>query len=297
MVRSKTLKARLSYGFVVAIVVIITVVSLAPILNTLALSFSSSSFAVSGQVYFWPKGFTLESYKRIISDSAFFAAFFVSVKRVVIGSALNVLLIIMMAYPLSREKKEFGFRNIYMWIIVFTMLFSGGLIPWYMTIKTFGLMDNFWALILPGAVPVFYVILLMNFFRGVPKELEEAAIIDGAGPFYLMFRIFVPISLPAIATVTLFSIVGNWNAFFDALMVMNSPEHYPLQTYIQQLIYQLNPGSIANLTPQQLVELFKVSGPTFNAAKIFVSMVPILIVYPVLQKYFVTGIVMGSVKE
>jgi len=296
MVRSKKFKDRFIYGLIIAIVVIITLVSLAPIMNTLALSFSSQSFALAGKVSFWPMGFTFDAYKRILNDSAFFTSFYVSVKRVIIGGGLNLFLVILMAYPLSKEKKDFKFRNIYMWIIIFTMLFSGGLIPWYMTVKNFGLIDNFWALVLPGAVPIFYVILLMNFFRGVPKELEEAAIIDGAGPWYTMFRIFVPISMPAIATVTLFSIIGQWNSFFDGLILMNSPANYPLQTYIQQLIYQFSPESLANMTPEQIAELMKVSGKTFNAAKIFVSMIPILIIYPRLQRYFVSGIVLGSSK-
>lgn len=296
MVRAKTFKARLFYAIVIASVVLITAVSLAPIINTLALSFSSQSFALAGKVSFWPMGFTFDAYKKILNDAKFFEAFFISIKRVVIGGGLNLLLIILMAYPLSKEKKDFRFRNIYMWIIIFTMLFTGGLIPWYMTVKLFGLIDSFWALVLPGAVPIFYVILLMNFFRGVPKEMEEAAIIDGAGPWYLMFRIFIPISMPAIATVTLFSLIGQWNSFFDGLILMNSPANYPLQTYIQQLIYQFSPESMANMTPEQIAELMKVSGKTFNAAKIFVSMIPILIIFPRLQRYFVSGIVLGSSK-
>lgn len=297
MVRSKTFKSRFGDGLVIAIVVIITLISLAPIINTLAMSFSSQSYALAGEVYFWPRGFNVDAYQRIMNDSAFFTAFLVSVERVIVGGGLNVLLIILMAYPLSKEKKAFKSRNIYMWFIVFTMLFSGGLIPWYITIKNYGLLDTFWALVLPGAVSVFYIILLMNFFRGVPKELEEAAIIDGAGPWYTMFKIYVPISLPAIATVTLFSIIGQWNSFFDGLILMNTPSNWPLQTYIQQLVFQINPATLAEMTPEQIVELMKVTGKTFNAAKIFVSIIPIMIIYPYLQRYFISGIVLGSVKE
>ena len=135
MVRSKTFKSRFGDGLVIAIVVIITLISLAPIINTLAMSFSSQSYALAGEVYFWPRGFNVDAYQRIMNDSAFFTAFLVSVERVVVGGGLNVLLIILMAYPLSKEKKAFKSRNIYMWFIVFTMLFNGGLIPWYITIK------------------------------------------------------------------------------------------------------------------------------------------------------------------
>jgi ABC-type glycerol-3-phosphate transport system permease component len=154
--------------------------------------------------------------------------------------------------------------------------------------------DTLWALVLPGAVPVFNVVLLMNFFRNLPKELSDAGHIDGAGPWYMMVKVYVPLSLPALATITLFSVVGHWNSFFDGMIFMRSTEHYPLQTYIQQLVVQLN---LADLDSTQAELLQKVSDKTLNAAKIVVSMVPILVVYPFLQKYFIHGIMLGSVKE
>jgi ABC-type glycerol-3-phosphate transport system permease component len=184
-----------------------------------------------------------------------------------------------------------------MWILVFTMLFHGGLIPWYLTIKNLELLDTIWALVLPGAVPVYNIILLMNFFRNLPKELMEAAEIDGAGPWYIMARIFVPLSLPAIATVTLFSIVGHWNSFFDGLVLMNSQDNYPLQTYIQTLVVQINAEMMATMSTDQLVDLMKISNRTFNAAKIIVSMIPIVLLYPFIQRFFIHGLTLGSVKE
>jgi ABC-type glycerol-3-phosphate transport system permease component len=199
-----------------------------------------------------------------------------------------------MAYPLSRSGREFPLRNAYMWFILFTMLFSGGIIPLYLTVRTLDMFNTIWALVLPGAVPVFNVILLMNFFRNMPKELSDAGNIDGAGPWYMMTKVFVPLSLPALATVTLFSIVGHWNSFFDGLIFMRSVENYPLQTYIQQLVVQIN---LQELDSTQAELLQKISEKTLNAAKIIVSMVPILAVYPFLQKYFIHGIMLGSVKE
>lgn len=276
--------------------VFIAFLSMAPVLNTLAISFSGKIAAMSGEVYFWPVDFNLNAYKSVISDRGFFVSFGVSVKRVLLGGAINFLITILMAYPLSKTEKFFPGRNIYMWFIVFCMLFSGGLIPWYMTIYTFGLLDSIWALVLPTAVPVFNVILLMNFFKGIPKELEDAANIDGAGPWKTLILIFVPVSTPALATVTLFSIVGHWNSFFDGMILMQHKENWPLQTYIQQLIISVN--SIMNTTdPEEIKRLSNMSSQLLNAAKVMVSMVPIMLIYPFLQKYFVSGIVLGAVKE
>ena len=147
---------------------------------------------------------------------------------------------------------------------------------------------------LPGAVPVFNVIVLMNFFKGIPDELDEAARIDGANPWTIMLRIFVPLAVPSIATITLFSIVGHWNAFFDGMIYINTRAKIPLQTYIQSLVVEIR--DTTGMTPEEIQRMNAMSSRTFNAAKVFVTMVPVLIVYPFLQKYFVSGLVMGSVK-
>lgn len=203
-------------------------------------------------------------------------------------------LTILMAYPLSKTKKVFPQRNIYMWYLVFSMLFNGGLVPNYLLISELGLLDSIWSLILPGAVPIFNVIILMNFFRGLPPELEEAARIDGANPWVILFRIFVPLAVPSIATVTLFSIVGHWNSFFDGIIYINSSAKLPLQSYMQQLVVEIQETS--TMSQEELQKMNELTSKNFNAAKVFVSMIPILLVYPFLQKYFVTGLVMGSVK-
>ena len=174
------------------------------------------------------------------------------------------------------------------------MLFSGGLIPIYMVVNAVGIMDSIWALVLPGAVPVFNVIIMMNFFRQVPKELEEAATIDGARQATILAKIYLPLSVPSIATVTLFSMVGHWNAFFDGLIYMNSPRNYPLQTYIQTLV--LGQHDFTRLTVEEIKRMSQTSSKTLNNAKIIVSMIPMMMVYPFLQRYFVKGLVLGSVK-
>ena len=186
-------------------------------------------------------------------------------------------------------------RNIYLWVLVFTMLFNAGTIPWYMAIRTAGLLDTIWALVLPCAVSAYNIILMMNFFKGIPSALEEAALVDGAGPWRTLFQIYIPLSKPSIATITLFTVVYHWNNFYDGLVLMSKPNHYPLQTYIYQLTVTVDVRTITNI--DTLKELLKVSGLTLNASKLVVSMVPILLVYPFLQRYFVTGLTLGSVKE
>ena len=295
MVEYKSWENRIFDTVVLFILLLMTVICLLPLLNVLALSFSDKQAALAGEVGLWPVNFTWSSYEYLVADSRFFAAFWVSTKRVILGGGLNLILTLLMAFPLSLEKKEFASRNRHMWLVVFTMLFNAGLVPWYFVIKYTGIMNTIWALVLPGAVPVFNVILLMNFFRGIPKALKEQASIDGVGALGLLFKIYVPLSLPAIATVTLFSVVGHWNNFFDGMLLINSPEKVPLQTYIQSLVVRISDLSQNNLTAEQLTE--KMSQRTFNAAKIVVSAVPILAIYPFMQKYFVKGITLGSVKE
>lgn len=264
-----------------------------PLIHIAAISFSSSSAAAANSVTFWPVGFSLSSYQYVGRRAAFWIAMLTSVERIVLGGAINLLLTILVAYPLSKEAREFRFRTFYVWAFFITMLFGGGLIPWYMIIKQLGLLDKIWALVLPGAVPVFSVILLLNFFRQVPKELSEAAFIDGAGQWTTLWIIYVPVSTPALATILLFALVGHWNSWFDGLILMNDPRHYPLQSYIQTIVVQRN---FNMLTRREIEELATISDRTLRAAQIFLGSLPIIAVYPFLQKYFVKGIVLGGVK-
>lgn len=283
--------------FVDGLLVLFALFCLIPLLNSLAISLSDKTSAALGDVYLLPKNFTLAAYWEMVADSRYFTAFGVSLLRVALGGMLNVGLSILMAYPLSKSRRVFKARNVYMWLLVFTMLFNGGLIPNYLLIKKLGLMDSIWALVLPGAVPVYSVIILMNFFKGIPSALEEAAHIDGAAPPQILFRIYLPLAKASIATITLFSVVGHWNSFFDGKIYINTALKKPLQTYIQSLAVQLSPSQMANMNPEEVIRKLELSDITFNSAKAIFSMIPILLVYPFLQKYFVTGLVMGSVKE
>jgi len=265
-----------------------------PLIHVLAVSFSSSVAASAGKVTLWPVGWNLSAYKFVLNKEAFLVSFGVSIKRVLLGTTLSMLMVLITAYPLSKEASTFKWRTFYAWYFLITILFSGGLIPAYMTVKMTGLIDSIWALILPGIVPVTSVILMLNFFRGLPKELEESAYIDGAGPFRTLWSIYIPLSAPAIATLTLFSMVGHWNSWFDGIIYMNMPEHYPLQSYLRTVLIDKS-LSAANAAEAEMMKVL--SNRTINAAQIFLGAVPILMVYPFLQRFFINGIVVGSVKE
>lgn len=281
---------------IIAVMGIVALFCLLPILNVLALSFSSSAAAAAGKVKFLPVGFTLNAYEYALTKAQFIRSFGISVKRVVLGLGVNMLFTVLAAYPLSKNSRQLTGRMAYAWFFFFTMIFSGGLIPWYTVIRQTGLMDTIWGVIIPGAVPVYNVIVLLNFFRQLPKELNEAAYVDGAGEARILFNIYLPLSLPSLATLTLFVAVGHWNSWFDGLILMKPPDNYPLQTYLRNQVVVMDQTTIMGMTSSQLEELGKVSDRTLRAAQIFIGALPVLAVYPFVQKYFMKGLVMGSVK-
>ena len=293
-VTSSTRTDKAADAIIVVLVGCLGLVCLIPILNSLALSLSDKAIVEAGTVFLVPRKINLTSYGIILEDRQFFRSFLISIERVVLGGIVNLVITLLMAYPLSKDRSVFRAREAYIYLLLVTMLFSGGLIPIYMIVNAVGIMDTIWALVLPGAVPVFNVIVMMNFFRQVPKELEEAATVDGARQATILAKIYLPLSVPSVATVTLFSMVGHWNAFFDGLIYMNSPRDYPLQTYIQTLV--LGQHDFTRLTVEEIKRMSQTSSKTLNNAKIIVSMIPMMMVYPFLQRYFVKGLVLGSVK-
>jgi putative aldouronate transport system permease protein len=268
-----------------------------PFVNVLALSFSSKQAASAGLVGLWPVKPTTVAYQYILGNNQFVRAFAVSLIRVLLGLAINLLMIVIAAYPLSRDARRFPARTFYIWYFVVTMLFSGGLIPFFLIVKKVGLIDSIWSLVLPGALPVYSAILVMNFFRSVPRELEESAYIDGAGHLVTLLRIYVPLSTAALATMALFSMVGHWNSWFDGLIFMNRVERYPLQTYLYtSVIISSERLNTLNKSPEEMVLIEQLSDRSIRASQIFVATFPILLVYPFLQRYFTKGIILGSVK-
>ena len=206
MIKSKTIGGKTADILIYLTVIFMTMCCLFPLLNMVAISFSDKAAASANMVGLVPVDFTTSAYKTLLGESQFWVSFWISIKRVFLGTIINMILTILLAYPLSKSKREFKGHDVYMYIVIFAMLFSGGMIPIYLTIKSYGLLNSIWALILPGAVPVFNVILLMNFFKGVPKSLEEAAAIDGASKLTILLKIYLPISMPALATIILFCI-------------------------------------------------------------------------------------------
>lgn len=297
MVENRSFHSKIRVTIIYAIVLLLGLSCLLPLLNIVAISFSGSAAVSANRVGVLPVDFTMTAYNKILSDGQFWRSFMISVIRVVLALALNLAVTIPMAYAMTKSKKEFRARNIYMNLLIFAMLFNGGMIPTYILVKNLGLLDSIWSLILPGALPIFNVIMLMNFFLGIPKSLEEAALIDGASPFQVLLKIMVPCAKPSIATVSLFSIVGSWNDFFSGLIYMRKAEKFPIMTYIQSLnvdIQELLKSGASSATLENVTEL---SNKNLNAAKIVVAVIPLLMIYPILQKYLITGMVMGSVKE
>ena len=288
-----------TFGGIVADIIIWIIVGalalscLMPLTNIVAISLSDNAAVSANLVNIFPIGFNISSYQEIMGDKQFWRSFGISVLRVVLGLSVNITLLVLTAYPLSKSPKFFTGQKVYMSLILFAMLFSGGLIPTFMVVNSLKLTNTIWALILPGAVPLGNVILLMNAFRGVPKSLEEAAMIDGGSQWVILLKVFLPVVKPTLAAVTLFTIVGHWNDYFSALVYITDTANYPSQTYIQQLNVDITEVT----DPDKLEQLARISSRTLNSAKIVVSTIPLLMIYPFMQKYFVSGIVVGSVKE
>ena len=276
-------------------VIIVCLTCILPIMHILAISLSSPHYVSAGRVALLPMGFTLEAYAFAFEAGRFMQALWVSVQRSVLGVGLNMLLIVLVAYPLSKSKDRFSARNYYMVFFAITMLFGGGLIPFYILMVNLGLQDTIWALVLPGGLPIFSMLIMMNFIRSMPGELEEAAMIDGAGHFTTLFLILLPVLKPVLATVALFSFVGHWNEWFHGMIFMNDPNNFPLQTYLQTLHANFRDliRQAGGDTAQILTRLNEQTG---RAAQLFLGMLPTLIVYPFLQKYFTKGLIIGSVK-
>ncbi|GAK38611.1 carbohydrate ABC transporter permease [Paenibacillus urinalis] len=288
----KTRSYRIFSAFNNLFLILLAILCIIPLIHVLAVSFSSKAAADANLVSLIPIDFSLEAYKKTINNPAFLHSIWVSVLRTVIGTAITLIVTFLAAYPLSKENSAFKGRTLYSWIFVFSMIFNGGLVPFYEVIQTLRLIDTFWVLVLPSAVNTFLVILMLNFFRGIPKELEEASLIDGAGHFRTLFSIYLPISLPSIATISLFSMVFHWNSWFDGLLYLNDSGDFPLATFLQTVIIQRDMSTMA-MNPQEM-EL--ISQTTVKSAQIFIGAAPILLVYPFLQKYFVKGMTVGSVK-
>ena len=293
MIENKSLGSKIFDVLNVVFLVTVTLICIMPVWYVLCVSLSSKEAVNAGKVAFWPVGFNLFSYQKILGEGEFLGSFLISIKRVVLGTAVSMVCVLMAAFPLSRTKKQFPLKEIFMWILVFCMLFNGGTVPWYITMKSYHLMDSIWGLVLGTGLQVFNVILAVNFFKNLPSELEEACFVDGGGPWRNLISIYIPLAKPMVATIALFTMVMYWNEFFQGMVLSTRQSSYPLQTYIQQMTVTLD---YSTMSVDQIAQAMKLNNLSLDAAKIFIAMIPVLIVYPFLQRYFVDGITLGSVK-
>ncbi|MGI5900431.1 MAG: carbohydrate ABC transporter permease [Christensenellales bacterium] len=271
------------------VMTLFAVLCLFPFYYIIVVSISDPTYVREGRMILFPKGFSLEAYRTTFSHARFYSSFRVSITRTVIGTLLGVSFSSAMAYSVSR--KHLRGRVFFTLLLVFTMLFNGGIIPTYLVVRYTGLIDTIWALIIPNMINTFNVIVLISFFRNVPDEIEESAKIDGANDLIIFLRLMIPVALPAIATITLFIAVYHWNALMDGILYINTPAKKPLQVYLNDIV-------IAGQTDDLFQDASARWMPTLSlkTATIVASTLPILIVYPFLQRYFVKGIMIGSVK-
>ncbi len=262
-----------------------------PLWNIVALSFNDATDAARGGIYFWPRKFSVESYLTVFEDKAIYKAFLISVSKTLIGVVLHTLVTSMVAYGMSR-RNLIG-RKLYMNLGILTMFVSGGMIPTFLLFKQLGLLNNFWVYILPVLFSFYDMVILMNFFRSIPYSLEESAMMDGANPFVVFVKIILPLSLPVLATIALFHGVYQWNDYMTANIYVDDRSLYPLQMLLFRIVSD-------NLSPAVATGANVVRNTTSQSmqlATMVVTTVPVVIIYPFLQKYFIQGMTLGSVKE
>ena len=265
---------------------------LLPVLHIFALSFSGKDAIYAGRVSLRPVGFTTGSYEYVIRNHQFFVSYGITLLRCAIGLVIGMSATIMAAYPLSLRKRDFPARGFFVVLYMGAMVFHGGMIPLYLVVKDTGILDTIWALVLPCAVSIGNIILMMNFMKNLPEALSESAYIDGAGHIRTLISIILPLSLPSLATISLFILLGHWNAWFDGMVYITSQELKPLQTFLRSILVDetMTIGDIDAI-------LANITNDGTQSAMIFLAMLPILIMYPFFQKYFAKGLVRGSVKE
>lgn len=279
--------------FNIIFLVLVSWACLYPFLNTLATSFSGNSYVLRGEVGLLPKGFTLEAYARIVKDPEFYTGYFNTILYTVVGTLLSLFMTIATAYPLSR-RGLIG-KKYLMFFFVFTMYFGGGMIPGFLLIKNLHLMNTIWAIVLPPSLSVYNMLIMRTFFNGIPESLAEAAKIDGIGDFQLLMKIYLPLSKPIIATMTLFYAVGYWNDWFSALIYMSDASKHPVTLYLRSIVMGLTKQAMSgNISA---ADVAAVAGKTVQGATVMLVTIPILCIYPFVQKYFVSGVMLGSVKE
>ncbi len=297
MVKDNSLSSKILDVVIYVSLILLMIVTLYPIIYIFSVSVSSTTAYESGRVVFLPVEFNLEAYKVILKAGTIPRSFVNSVVYTVVYTAVSLLMTTTMAYPLSRSKDRVAFKGFFSKLVIFTMFFNAGIIPNYLVVKGLGLMDSMWALILPSAISTYNLVVMRSFFEGIPDDLEEAAFIDGANEITIFWKIMLPLSKAALATVGLFYGVYMWNSWFNAMLYLQSDTKFPLQLIIRQIIMQNQMAAeLAAMGDTSMLTEQTTNSVSLKYATLFLSILPMLAVYPFIQKYFVKGVMVGSVK-
>ena len=280
--------------FNVVFLVALCVVMLYPFLNVVASSVSNNSAVSRGLVSFYPIGFNLEAYKAVVRYQHIWNGYKNTLLYTIIGTGINLTMTVLGAYPLSR--RQFYGRGVFTFFVAFTMFFGGGLIPTYLVINAYGMLDTFWVMVIPGAISTFNMIIMRTFFQGIPVELEEAATIDGCNDMQTLWKIILPLSTASLMTIGMFYAVGHWNAWFNAVIYLRDSGRFPVQLWLRTIVLQNQVRDLMEGSGAVDVEAESLVADTIKFAVIVVAVLPILCVYPFVQKYFVKGVMVGSVK-
>jgi putative aldouronate transport system permease protein len=291
MVANRNFWYRFETALIYAGLTLFALLAILPFLHTIARSFSSEPAILRGVVYLWPEGFTIEAYARLVRGNQFALAYRNSFIITLGATAVQMLLTTLCAYPLSRP--YLPGRNILMGVIIFQMIFPPSLVPFYLTVRDIGLIDSWWALILPYGINTFNMIVLKSYFQSIPPELEESAVMDGANDFQVLVNIILPLATPVLLTITLFYSVANWNLFFPAIIFITDGTKQPLQVILRDMIWSMQ---LATQTASA-DEMERLTGiEALKSASVLMSAIPMLIAYPFFQRYFVRGIMLGAIK-
>lgn len=273
---------------------IVLIIVLYPLIFVAVASISNPAAVVKGEVWLLPKEINFTGYEKVFANKEILNGYMNTILYTVAGTIVNVGMTILAAYPLSR--KDFRGRNIFTALFVFTMFFSGGLIPTYLIVKDLGMTNTMWALIIPNAVAVWNIIIMRTFFQqSIPFEIQESAQIDGCGNFKILLRIILPLSMPILAVMTLFYSVAHWNSFFSALIYLTERDKYPLQLFLREILIQSNMQDMIQTSEESLAKTI-MEAESIKYALVIVANLPILMLYPFLQRYFVKGMIIGAIK-
>lgn len=287
----KSYGSRLFDGFNYGFMALLVIVTLYPLYYLIVVSLSDGISVSKGGVYFWPSGTNLSTYKLLLGDPSILRAYGNTILYTIAGTAINMVMTILCAYPLS--KKNFYGRSGFTVMIVITMFFSGGLIPGYLLVYKLGMINTIWAIVIPGAIGSWNMFIMRTSFQGIPGELFESATIDGASEWRTLLRIVLPVSVPMMATIAMFYAVGHWNSYFSALIYLNERVKFPLQILLRSMVID---GDLTAQAQELSGVYAAVTATNIKYAVIVIAMAPILAVYPFIQKYFVKGVMIGSLK-